>query len=69
MGADGAGSRRDYRNRVVISRKEAKETMIWLRMIAAACRPNPDECRRLWREAHELSLILSAIIRKLDGKA
>jgi four helix bundle protein len=61
MEADGAGSARDFTHKIVISRKEAKETMHWLRMIAAADESQRAECRRLWQEAHELALILSKI--------
>ena len=62
MEADAAVSKKDFRNKIGICRKEAKETMHWLRMISRA---NPDKkemCRQLWKEAHELVLIFSAII-------
>lgn len=61
--ADGAESKKDFQHKIGICKKESKETMHWLRMIAKA---NPDrtkECRKLWRESHELALIFSAIIR------
>ncbi len=61
--ADGAESKKDFNHKIGICKKESKETMHWLRMIAKA---NPDratECRKLWQEAHELALIFSAIIR------
>lgn len=63
MEADGAESKKDFNHKIGICKKESKETMHWLRMIAKA---NPDkskECRKLWQEAHELTLIFSAIIR------
>ena len=62
--ADSAVSKKDFRHTISISRKEARETMYWFRMIAAA---EPDACqdaRTLWREAKELHLILSSIWRK-----
>ena len=62
MEADGAGSRKDFRYRISICRKECKETKHWLRMIATASPALRDECQRLSREAHELSLIFSAIL-------
>jgi len=61
MEADGAESRRDFQHKIAICKKESKETMHWLRMMATA---NPQEktaCQKLWREAHELALIFSAI--------
>ena len=63
MEADGAESKKDFRHKIAICRKEAKEVMHWLRMIAKA---NPDcaiACRPLWREAREFTLIFSTIIR------
>ncbi len=63
MEADGAESKKDFKHKIGICKKEAKETMHWLRMVAKA---NPDkrgECIKLWNESHELALIFSAIIR------
>jgi four helix bundle protein len=59
-----AVSRKDFRNRVGISRKESKETMFFLRMLAAAEPSLATEARRLWREARELNRIFGAIWRK-----
>jgi four helix bundle protein len=60
--ADGAESKKDFRHKIALCKKESKETKHWLRMIARA---NPDkktECKKLWNEAHELTLIFSSII-------
>lgn len=57
-------SRKDFKNRVGTSRKESKETMFFLRMIAAADDSLAPEARQLWREAKELNLIFGAIWRK-----
>ena len=62
--ADEASSRRDFINKVSIANKEAKETKYWLRMISYATPEHKEESRRLWKEAQELNLIFSAIIRK-----
>ena len=48
----------------VKERKEAKETKHWLRMVAHASPDYNDDCRRLWKEAQELTLIFSAITNK-----
>jgi hypothetical protein len=45
-------------------RKESKETMLFLQLIAAAEESLAPEARRLWREAKELNLIFGAIWRK-----
>ncbi|MDP2632085.1 MAG: four helix bundle protein [Candidatus Uhrbacteria bacterium] len=63
MEADGAESSRDFRHKIALCKKEAKETKHWLRMI---CKPSPEissDCDKLAQEAHELALIFSAIIR------
>jgi four helix bundle protein len=62
--AKDAVSRKDFKNRVGTSRKESKETMFFLRMIAAADESLIEEARRLWREAKELNLIFGSIWRK-----
>jgi len=63
MEADGAESKKDFRHKIGICRKESKETKHWLRMIAKANPTRLDECRELWQEAQEFTLIFSAIRR------
>lgn len=62
--ADGAESKKDFKHKLGICKKEAKETKHWLRMVAVACPELKDEARILWKEAHELTLIFSSIIRR-----
>ncbi|MBI4812315.1 four helix bundle protein [Candidatus Falkowbacteria bacterium] len=64
MEADCAESKKDFRHKIGICKKESKETTHWLRMIAKANQDKKDECRKLWKEAHEFTLIFSAIINK-----
>ena len=64
MEADAAESKRDFKHKIALCKKEAKETMHWLRMIAKANPEKKDECRKLWKEAHELTLIFSSILKK-----
>ena len=48
-----------------ISRKEAKETIYWLRLIDETNKlPDTEAAKRLIQEAVELKKILSAIIEK-----
>ncbi|MBI3442553.1 MAG: four helix bundle protein [Candidatus Sungbacteria bacterium] len=63
MEADGAESKKDFQHKIGISKKEAKETLHWLRMIAKANPECAQRCRELWQEAHELVLIFSAITK------
>ena len=69
MEADGAESTKAFVHKMAIAKKEAKETTHWLRMLAAACPAHRAECRPLWQEAHELTLILSSIIVKRNKDA
>lgn len=63
--ANEALSRKDFLVRVKISRKEAKESAYWLRLVDVGVDPTVDAERwRLEREAGELMRILSAIINK-----
>jgi four helix bundle protein len=62
--ADSAESKKDFEHKMGISKKEAKETRYWLRMIATACPELKDKARELWKESNELLLIFSAIIKK-----
>jgi four helix bundle protein len=59
--ANGASSKKDFKNKIFICKKEAKETKYWLRLLAKADPELKEECRNLWQEAQELSLIFSKI--------
>ena len=66
--ANGASSKKDFKNKIYICKKEAKETKYWLQLIA---KTNPEEkvvCRRLWKECQELTLIFSKIILTIENK-
>ena len=64
MEANGASSKKDFRNKIYICRKESNETKHWLRMIAVANLDKKNECRKLWQEAHELTLIFAKISKE-----
>lgn len=68
MEADAAESKKDFKYKIALCKKEAKETMHWLRMIAKANPEKKEECRKLWKEAHELALIFSSILKKSKRK-
>jgi four helix bundle protein len=61
--ADDAGSKKEFRYRISLCKRESRETKHWLRMIAAAVPELKDDARALWREAKELHLILASIYR------
>jgi four helix bundle protein len=62
--ADDAESKKNFRHKIGICRKESRETKYWLRMVAAANKPSRAEARVLWQEAKELNLIFGAIRRR-----
>lgn len=62
--ATGASSKKDFINKVFIAKKEAIETKYWLRLLAKADSGVTEDCRLLWKEAQELTLIFSKIAGK-----
>ena len=63
--ADDAESKKDFRHKISICKKEARETKHWLRMIMVACPGLEEEAEKHWLEAKELNLIFNAIVNKL----
>ena len=65
MEANAASSRKDFKNKIYICKKEAQETMYWLKMIVE-CEPNKKEqANKLWKEAQELTFIFGKIISSM----
>ncbi len=64
--ADDAESKKDFRHKIALCRKEARETKYWLRMIAKAGPTQKGSARKLWIEAKELHLVFAAIVRTTD---
>src|SRR5260221_6300471 len=62
--ADDSVSGKEFKQKIGTCRKESKETMLFLRLVATAEPRLADEARVLWREAKELNLIFGAIWRK-----
>ena len=63
MEADGASTKKDFRYKISLCRKETKETRHWLRMVAKAMPEKQDDARKLWKEAQELTFIFSSILK------
>jgi len=66
--ADSANSKKDFINKISISKKEANETKYWLRLLEGDLPNMKEQIRVLFREAQELHLIFSAIIRSANTK-
>ena len=62
--ADDAVSKKEFKHKIGTCKKEARETKLWLRLVAKAAPELQDDARKLWREAKELHLIFAAIYRK-----
>jgi four helix bundle protein len=59
--ANGASSKKDFKNKIFICKKEAKETKYWLRLLVKAETGVKEECRELWQEAQEFTMIFSKV--------
>ena len=64
--ADDAESRRDFKHKIGICKKEARETKHWLIMLANADPNLEKKISSLYQEAKELNLILNAIIHSTN---
>lgn len=67
--ADGAESKKDFRHKIGICKKESKETKHWLRMLAEANYEYKEKCREFWKEAQEFTLIFSKIINNSKNRS
>lgn len=65
--ANNASSKKDFRNKIFICKKEAQETKYWLRMIAKAVPERKEELKALWKECQELTMIFQKICSSLEN--
>ena len=63
--ADDAESKKDFKHKIGICKKESRESKHFLRMIAIAVPEFKEGARKLWQEAKELNLIFNSIYKKL----
>ena len=63
--ADDAESKRDFKHKIGICKKESREAKHFLRMLAKAIPAVKDRARIYWQEAKELNLIFNSIYRKI----
>ncbi len=66
--ANASSSKRDFRNKIYICKKETNETKYWLRILAKHHPELKEKIRNFWKEAHELHLIFQKITNTLDKK-
>ena len=71
--ADESATKREFRYRISLCRRESRETRHWLRMLVAAIPDAKDGARLLWKEANELTkylqpfIVLRPLIRNCDS--
>lgn len=65
--ADDAESRKDFKHKIGICKKESRESKYWLRMITIAYPECKEEARIYWKEAKELNLIFNAIVNSTNN--
>lgn len=61
MEANGESSKKDFRNKIFICKKEAQETKHWLRMLSVCFPEKAVSLSDFWKEAQELTLIFQKI--------
>jgi four helix bundle protein len=68
MEANGASSKKDFRNKIFICKKECQETKHWIRMIVRCLPEKKEKAGKLWKEAQELTMIFQKITSSLKEK-
>ncbi len=61
--AQGASSKKDFTNKMTISKKEARETRYWLRLIKDSGTLKSVQVEELLNECNEILKILTAIVK------
>ncbi|OGY99651.1 MAG: four helix bundle protein [Candidatus Liptonbacteria bacterium RIFCSPLOWO2_01_FULL_52_25] len=60
--ANNASSKKDFRNKIFICKKECQETKHWLRMIAMCVSGQKEKIEALRQECQELTMIFQKIV-------
>jgi four helix bundle protein len=66
--ANEAESKKDFVHKIGIVKKELRESKHWIRLLARANPEFSNDFRELWKEAYELLLIFSKIVRSCKEK-
>jgi len=64
--ADDAESKKDFKHKIGIVKKESRESKHFIRTITVAVPELKDEAKPLWQEAKELNLIFNTIYKKVS---
>ena len=60
--ANNASSKKDFKNKIFICKKESQETKYWLKLLRESQYIDEKDFETLWQEAHELTLIFQKIV-------
>ena len=63
--ADDAESKKDFKHKIGIVKKESRESKHFIRMIVVAVPKLKEDGKPLWQEAKELNLIFNSIYKKV----
>ena len=64
--ANGASSKKDFRNKIHICKKEVKESMYWIELLSEVIdTKHKEDLRKIWKESKELTLIFNKISSSL----
>ena len=66
--ANSASSKKDFKNKIYICKKEAQETLHWFKMIVKAIPDKENQTETLLKECKELVLIFGKILSTLNKK-
>jgi four helix bundle protein len=66
MEANGGSSKKDFKNKIFICKKESQETKHWLRMLVRCIPDEKDKIQILWQEAQEFTMIFQKITSTLN---
>ena len=64
--ADDAESKQDFRHKIGICKKEARESKYFIRMIVVAIPQLEADAKKLFQEAKEIHLIFNSIYKKVN---
>ncbi len=63
--ANGSISKKDFKNKIALCRKEIQETKYWIELLGEIEDNHKDDLGKLWKEAHELTRIFGRIFTSL----
>jgi len=64
--ANNASSKKDFKNKIYICKKESQETKYWLRLLATSLPNQKVSLRNFYQECHEVTLIFQKIISTMN---